>query len=76
MTIYQHIDLHPVAGSLGALLDFLSQHLTIPEFQCRFHWRCGSLAMWDNRCTLHRVVDDGFEKGRRTMYRLSLKENP
>ena len=21
--------------------------------------------MWDNRCTLHRVVDDGFEKGRR-----------
>ena len=36
------------------LLEYLYRHATRPEFTCRFHWREGSLALWDNRstCTL------------------------
>ena len=58
-----------------ALINFLNDHITKPELQCRFHWRPGSLAMWDNRCTLHRVVDDPFD-GPRTLYRVSLEGSP
>ena len=41
-----------------ALLDFLYEHLSQPEFTCRFHWKKNSIAMWDNRCTQHRVIAD------------------
>ncbi len=34
------------------ILDFLFQHQTRPEFTCRFNWRVGSIAFWDNRCVL------------------------
>jgi taurine dioxygenase len=40
------------------LFDTLAAHATRPEFTCRFHWRNGSVAMWDNRCTMHYAVDD------------------
>jgi crotonobetainyl-CoA:carnitine CoA-transferase CaiB-like acyl-CoA transferase len=29
-----------------------------PEFTCRFQWREGSLAFWDNRSTWHFAVND------------------
>ncbi|HEU4431557.1 MAG TPA: TauD/TfdA family dioxygenase, partial [Myxococcota bacterium] len=38
---------------------------------CRFRWRAGSLAMWDNRCTQHRVVADALPEYRR-MERVTL----
>jgi len=37
-----------------ALLDKLNQHATSKEFVYLLQWREGDLAMWDNRCTLHR----------------------
>ena len=40
------------------LLRFLFEHVGNAEFTCRFRWRPGSIAMWDNRCTQHRVVAD------------------
>ena len=40
------------------LLDFLMDWGTRPEFTCRFRWRTGSVAFWDNRCTKHIAVDD------------------
>jgi taurine dioxygenase len=40
------------------LLDFLLAHATRPELTCRFRWENGSVAVWDNRCTLHLAVDD------------------
>lgn len=42
----------------------LYDQAAIPEIQCRFRWRPGSLAQWDNRCTQHYAVPDyrGFHR--------------
>jgi alpha-ketoglutarate-dependent taurine dioxygenase len=48
-----------------ALLSFLYRHITTPDFSCRFRWRPNSVAMWDNRCTQHRVVADNRTANRR-----------
>jgi taurine dioxygenase len=54
-----------------ALLGFLFEHVASPEFSCRFRWRKNSIAMWDNRCTQHRVVSDNLTAYRR-MERVTL----
>jgi taurine dioxygenase len=53
------------------LLDYLYQHCTRPEWTCRFQWRQGSLAIWDNRCTIHYAVND-YDGFRRLMYRTTV----
>ncbi len=47
------------------LLDFLMEHGDRPEFTCRFRWREGSIAFWDNRCTKHLAINDTGPFGRR-----------
>lgn len=49
----------------NALLGFLYEHMVQPQFTCRFHWEKNSLAIWDNRCTQHRVVSDNLTAHRR-----------
>ena len=51
-------DMHPAESA--ALLQFLFAHVQNPDFSCRFRWRAGSVAMWDNRCTQHRAVADNL----------------
>lgn len=46
------------------VLDFLFRHVARPEFQCRFKWREGSLAFWDNRAALHYAVADYWPETR------------
>ena len=41
-----------------ALLRYHYRHQVRPEFTCRFRWRPGSIALWDNRCTQHNAVND------------------
>jgi taurine dioxygenase len=53
------------------LLQFLFAHQVKPEFTCRFRWRAGSLAFWDNRCAQHNPVND-YHGQRRTMHRITL----
>jgi len=53
------------------ILDFLFRHQVSAEFTCRFSWRPGSLAFWDNRCTQHYPVND-YHGHRRSMLRISL----
>ncbi|GHD27365.1 taurine dioxygenase [Parahalioglobus pacificus] len=48
-----------------ALLQFLFQHIQTPEFSVRFNWRPGSIAIWDNRSTQHKPVNDYFPAYRR-----------
>jgi taurine dioxygenase len=54
-----------------ALLRFLYRHVETPDFSCRFRWRKDSIAMWDNRCTQHRVLADALSEYRR-MERVTL----
>jgi taurine dioxygenase len=53
------------------LLEYLFRHQVKPEFTCRFSWRVGSLALWDNRCTQHNPVND-YHGFRRVMERITL----
>jgi taurine dioxygenase len=53
------------------LLRFLFEHAVRPEFTCRFQWRVGSIAMWDNRCAMHNPVND-YHGHTRTMHRITL----
>jgi len=53
------------------LLAFLFRHQQRAEFTCRFAWRPGSLALWDNRCVLHNPVND-YHGFRRVMHRITL----
>jgi taurine dioxygenase len=41
-----------------AMLGFLFEHVTRPEFQCRFRWQKNSVAFWDNRAVQHYAVWD------------------
>ena len=45
-----------------ALLAFLLNHVSAPQFQCRFRWEVGSVAMWDERSTQHCAVSDYNER--------------
>jgi taurine dioxygenase len=53
------------------ILNYLFAHMTRPEFTCRFRWFPGSLAVWDNRCTLHNPIND-YHGYRRLMHRVTL----
>jgi taurine dioxygenase len=54
-----------------ALLAFLTACPARPEYQCRFRWQPGSVAMWDNRCTQHYAVQDYWPQ-RRVMQRVTI----
>ncbi|MDR2856913.1 MAG: TauD/TfdA family dioxygenase [Novosphingobium sp.] len=53
------------------ILAFLFEHQVRPEFTCRFDWRVGSLAFWDNRATQHNPIND-YHGFRRVMRRITL----
>ncbi len=59
-----------------ALLVYLFQHLENPLFQCRFAWREGSIAFWDNRCTQHRAMRDYWPPPRYANRVSVLRETP
>lgn len=53
------------------LIDFLMRHSVRPEFTCRFRWEAGSLAFWDNRCTMHFAIND-YPNETRVMHRITI----
>ena len=54
------------------LLYELWEHAITPEFTCRFRWRPGTLAIWDNRCTMHYAHND-YAGCRRVMRRIAIE---
>lgn len=53
-------------------LKELYAHCTRPEFACRFRWQENTLAVWDNRATMHYAVND-YDGYRRLLYRTAIK---
>ena len=58
-----------------ALLSQLARHSINENFTCRLRWSAGTLAIWDNRCTMHNALND-YSGVRREMYRTSVKGAP
>ncbi|MFT5695999.1 MAG: taurine dioxygenase [Myxococcota bacterium] len=44
------------------LLGYLTKWASNPRFTMRYHWTKGTIAMWDNRCTQHFVINDFDEE--------------
>ena len=63
------------AAESRPLLEYLYRHGARPEFTCRFRWRRGSLAFWDNRATWHYALDD-YPGQRRHMHRITVEGAP
>lgn len=40
------------------LLGHLTRWIQQPRFTVRYRWAAGTVAMWDNRCTQHHVLND------------------
>ena len=53
-----------------ALLGFLTSWASRTQFTLRYRWSEGTIAMWDNRCTQHCVLND-FE-GERVIQRVTV----
>lgn len=69
-TFTSHIQgLPPAEGD--AILAFLYAHQDKPELQCRWRWRVGDVAIWDNRATQHYGVAD-YGRATRTLHRVTL----
>ncbi|MEM7562163.1 MAG: TauD/TfdA family dioxygenase [Pseudomonadota bacterium] len=53
------------------LLEYLYHHASLNEFTCRFSWKQGSMAIWDNRATHHCALND-YHGERRLMHRITI----
>ncbi|MFG1417627.1 TauD/TfdA family dioxygenase [Xanthobacter sp. V0B-10] len=57
------------------LLQIFQRHATSPENTLRWSWKLGDIAVWDNRATVHRAVDD-FDREPRTLRRSTVVGEP
>ena len=54
-----------------ALFELLQRRITTPENTIRWNWELGDVAIWDNRATQHRAIDD-YDDQYRLMHRVTL----
>jgi alpha-ketoglutarate-dependent taurine dioxygenase len=53
------------------LLELLQRRITLPENTIRWNWEVGDVAIWDNRATQHRAIDD-YDDQHRVMHRVTV----
>ncbi len=53
------------------LIAYLCAHAVRIDFQCRFRWEKGMVAMWDNRIVQHAALND-YEQYERLIYRITV----
>lgn len=53
------------------LFELLQRRITQPENTIRWNWEAGDVAIWDNRATQHRAIDD-YDNQPRLMHRVTL----
>lgn len=53
------------------LIEYLCEHAVKIDFQCRFRWEEGMVAMWDNRIVQHAALND-YEEYERLIYRITV----
>jgi taurine dioxygenase len=53
------------------LLEFLYRHVVTDEYTVRLNWKPNTVAIWDNRSTQHKPVNDFFPQHRR-MHRVTI----
>jgi taurine dioxygenase len=58
-------------GESNSLLRYLTALAATPEFQVRFRWEPGSMAVWDNQAVQHYAVND-YYPARRKMHRITI----
>jgi len=61
-------------GESEALLQHLFTWSEKPEFTCRWRWSPGDMAIWDNRCVLHRAINDYDDE--RVLHRTMILGDP
>ena len=62
------------ASDSRSFLGFLFDHIIRPEYQVRFRWTRGDVAIWDNRCTMHYALGD-YAPQRRIMHRITVTDD-
>ena len=55
----------------NVLHELLQRRITMPENTIRWNWEQGDVAIWDNRATQHRAIDD-YDSQPRLMHRVTL----
>lgn len=58
-------------GQGRAIVAHIESLIARPEFQCRWTWQVGSVAVWDNRRVQHYAVNDYYPE-RRVMDRVTM----
>ena len=53
------------------IISILQDHITLPENTVRWRWQVGDIAIWDNRATQHRAIND-YGSQHRVMKRATL----
>ena len=61
------VDMDTAAGT--AIIDYLGRHCAKPNLTARWTWSDNDLVIWDERCTMHYGVRDGYP-GDRVMRRI------
>ncbi|MBW8799882.1 MAG: TauD/TfdA family dioxygenase [Streptomyces sp.] len=73
--VYTREILGLTASENEELLELLCSQASRPEYQCRFRWTPGAIAVWDNRSTQHYAVAD-YSPHRRVMERVTIAGVP